>query len=323
VLERDGEEKARLALARALDALQDLLLRLGAEAAQRGQPIGLGRGLELVQAADAELLVQHANLGQAEVGNAEELEDAGGELRAQLVEVARAPFARQLLDDRGGRLANAGRLDQRAGGDQLAGVAVLRAQRARGALESERLETIRFRQFEVARDLIERSGDFELVHSHPLLSSMLMQARDRLVNRLIVALDRSSRDDILRLADQLHGAGVTILTSIDDAELHRIGFAGTALENAVRLARLAQSCGLGAVVASPQEIAAIREACGGELRIIAPGIRPAGSDAGDQRRTMTPAAAIAAGADTIVVGRPITDARDPRAAALEVIESLV
>ena len=231
---------------------------------------------------------------------------------------------------------------------------------------------------------------------------MLMQARDRLVNRLIVALDRSSRDDILRLADQLHGAagalkiglqafvangpsivreivargervfldlkihdipntaqhavaeaaalgaaivtvhaaggeammracarddivvaGVTILTSIDDAELHRIGFAGTALENAVRLARLAQSCGLGAVVASPQEIAAIREACGGELRIIAPGIRPAGSEAGDQRRTMTPAAAVAAGADTIVVGRPITDARDPRSAALEVIESLV
>ena len=118
-------------------------------------------------------------------------------------------------------------------------------------------------------------------------------------------------------------AGVTILTSLDDAELPPIGFAGSTIDNAVRLTRLAQKCGLRAVVASAREIAAIREACGGELVIIVPGIRPAGSNAGDQRRTITPAAAIAAGADTIVVGRPITDARDPRAAALELLESLV
>ena len=118
-------------------------------------------------------------------------------------------------------------------------------------------------------------------------------------------------------------AGVTILTSLDEAELQRIGFPGTLVENAVRLARLAQSCGLRAVVSSPREIAAIREACGGELRIITPGIRPAGSDAGDQRRTTTPAAAIAAGADYIVIGRPVTDARDPRAAALDVVDSLL
>ena len=90
----------------------------------------------------------------------------------------------------------------------------------------------------------------------------------------------------------------------------------------MRLAQLAQSCGLGGVVASPREIAAIREACGSGLAIVTPGIRPAGSDAGDQRRTTTPAAAVAAGADYIVVGRPITDARDPRAAALAVVESL-
>ena len=76
-------------------------------------------------------------------------------------------------------------------------------------------------------------------------------------------------------------------------------------------------------LASPQETAAIRDACGKELVIVAPGIRPKGSDAGDQRRITTPAAAVAAGADCIVVGRPITDARDPRAAALELIESLV
>jgi orotidine-5'-phosphate decarboxylase len=105
--------------------------------------------------------------------------------------------------------------------------------------------------------------------------------------------------------------------------LPRIGFAGSALDNAVRLARLAQSSGLRGVVASPHEIAAIREACGGDLRIVVPGIRPEGSDAGDQRRTKTPAAAIAAGADYIVVGRPVTDARDPRAAAMAIVDSLV
>ena len=224
-----------------------------------------------------------------------------------------------------------------------------------------------------------------------------MQATDR----LIVAIDRSSRDEILRLADALHGAagilkiglqafvangpsivreviarganvfldlkihdipntakhavaeaaslgvamvtvhtaggeamlracavdstlvlGVTILTSLDDSELQRIGFNGTSLDNAVRLARLAQSSGLRGVVASPHEVAAIRDACGGETRIVVPGIRPEGSEAGDQRRTMTPAAAIAAGADYIVVGRPVTDAADPRAAALAIVESL-
>ncbi|MEK6374471.1 MAG: orotidine-5'-phosphate decarboxylase [Acidobacteriota bacterium] len=231
-----------------------------------------------------------------------------------------------------------------------------------------------------------------------------MQSRDR----LIVALDRSSRDDILRLADQLHGVagalkiglqafvangpsivreiigrgervfldlkihdipntaqhaveeaaglgaamvtihiaggeammracveaadrlkpvptllGVTVLTSLGEPELQRVGFHGTPLENSVRLARLAQASGLRGVVASPQEIAAIREACGGELVIVTPGIRPPGSDAGDQRRTTTPAAAIAAGADYIVVGRPITDARDPRAAAAGLVDSLL
>ncbi|MEA2164379.1 MAG: orotidine-5-phosphate decarboxylase [Thermoanaerobaculia bacterium] len=224
-----------------------------------------------------------------------------------------------------------------------------------------------------------------------------MQSTDR----LIVAIDRSSRDEILRLADALDGAagvlkiglqafvtngpsivrevidrgakvfldlkihdipntakhavaaaaslgvemvtvhaaggsamlrdcaidstlvlGVTILTSLDDAELARIGFSGSALNNAVRLAKLAQASGLRGVVASPHEVAAIREACGNAMRIVVPGIRPEGSDAGDQRRTTTPAAAIAAGADYIVVGRPVTDASDPRAAALSIIDSL-
>lgn len=123
--------------------------------------------------------------------------------------------------------------------------------------------------------------------------------------------------------DSLLVLAVTVLTSLDDAELQRIGLAGTPVENAVRLARLAQSAGLRGVVASPHEIAPIREACGREFVILTPGIRPAGSDAGDQRRTMTPREAIAAGADYIVVGRPITSAADPRSAAQRIVEEMV
>jgi orotidine-5'-phosphate decarboxylase len=122
--------------------------------------------------------------------------------------------------------------------------------------------------------------------------------------------------------DSLLVLGVTVLTSLDDAELRRIGLAGTPVENAVRLARLVQSAGLRGVVASPHEIAPIRDACGRDFVILTPGIRPSGSDAGDQRRTMTPREAVAAGADYIVVGRPITSAADPRSAAQRIVEEM-
>lgn len=122
--------------------------------------------------------------------------------------------------------------------------------------------------------------------------------------------------------DSLLVLGVTVLTSIDDAELARIGFAGSPLDNAVRLARLTQDSGLRGVVASPLEICAIREACGEGFVILTPGIRPAGSDAGDQRRMMTPRDAVAAGADYIVVGRPITGAADARSAAQRIVEEM-
>jgi orotidine-5'-phosphate decarboxylase len=115
---------------------------------------------------------------------------------------------------------------------------------------------------------------------------------------------------------------VTILTSIDERELANIGFSGSAESNAVRLARLAAGCGVRGVVASPLEIAAIRAACGSGLTIVTPGIRPSGSDAGDQKRTMTPREAIAAGADYIVVGRPITGAKNRRDAAMRVIDEM-
>ncbi|HUP45105.1 MAG TPA: orotidine-5'-phosphate decarboxylase [Thermoanaerobaculia bacterium] len=115
---------------------------------------------------------------------------------------------------------------------------------------------------------------------------------------------------------------VTILTSLSDQELWQVGFHGRAAENAVRLATLAQQAGIRGVVASPLEIEAIREACGAEMTIVTPGIRSAGAAEGDQRRTLTPAGAIRAGADAIVVGRPITGAANRRDAALRIVEEM-
>lgn len=108
---------------------------------------------------------------------------------------------------------------------------------------------------------------------------------------------------------------VTILTSMDDAALRSIGIADGALTAAVRLATLAVDAGARAIVCSPQEVAAIRAAVPADITLITPGVRPAGSDAGDQKRIATPAQAIAAGADLVVIGRPITGAVDPGAAA--------
>lgn len=122
--------------------------------------------------------------------------------------------------------------------------------------------------------------------------------------------------------DTLLVLGVTVLTSLGEADLLQVGFGGSAIDNAVRLARLSQNCGLRGVVASPLEIEPIREACGRDFVILTPGIRPKGSDAGDQQRVMTPGDAVRAGASYIVVGRPITSAADPRSAALRVVEEM-
>ena len=111
--------------------------------------------------------------------------------------------------------------------------------------------------------------------------------------------------------------GVTVLTSIDEADLRATGVPGKALDQVLRLADLAVECGLRGLVCSPLEIAPLRQRFGREVTLVVPGIRPA-SVADDQKRTMTPAEAIAAGADFLVIGRPITAAADPRAAALSI-----
>jgi len=108
---------------------------------------------------------------------------------------------------------------------------------------------------------------------------------------------------------------VTVLTSLDENELRAIGLQATPAEQVVRLAKLTKDCGLAGVVCSPKEITLVREACGRDFLTVVPGIRPAGAAAGDQKRIMTPAEAAKAGADYIVVGRPILQADDPQGAA--------
>ncbi len=111
---------------------------------------------------------------------------------------------------------------------------------------------------------------------------------------------------------------VTVLTSLDEAALADTGVAGSPAEQALRLGRLAVESGADGLVCSPREVAMLRDALGPAVRLVVPGIRPAGSDAGDQARIMTPSDAVAAGADWIVVGRPITAAADPAQAAADI-----
>jgi len=120
--------------------------------------------------------------------------------------------------------------------------------------------------------------------------------------------------------------GVTVLTSMDAESLHATGVPATPASQVLHLAGMGLQCGLRGVVASPLEIHPLREKFGDSLVIITPGVRPAGSDAGDQKRVMTPAEAIRAGADHLVIGRPITSAPSPRdalrAIALEIETAL-
>lgn len=116
--------------------------------------------------------------------------------------------------------------------------------------------------------------------------------------------------------------GVTILTSLDDEDLNAVGYQNKVADQVVKMAKLAKNSGLDGVVCSPHEISLIKEACGNDFKLVVPGIRPAGSAKGDQKRIMTPFEAVKLGADYLVIGRPITGADDPADAARLIAEEI-
>ena len=116
--------------------------------------------------------------------------------------------------------------------------------------------------------------------------------------------------------------GVTVLTSMDSADLAEAGYAGAPRDLVLRRALQAREAGMGGIVCSPEEAKAVRAILGPNMALVTPGIRPSGSDKGDQKRVATPADALKAGASHLVVGRPITAAADPRAAALTILAEM-
>lgn len=129
------------------------------------------------------------------------------------------------------------------------------------------------------------------------------------------AASASGSNDLLLLA-------VTVLTSMDAAQLTSTGISMEPRDQVIRLAGLASSSGIGGIVCSPLEVTAIRENLGNALRIVTPGVRPTWAAAGDQKRVMTPVDAVKAGSDWLVIGRPITAAESPREAYSKVIAEL-
>jgi len=145
---------------------------------------------------------------------------------------------------------------------------------------------------------------------------------------LFMTLHAAGGPAMLRAAVEAKGQsrtkllGVTVLTSLDDSDLAATGQNGPAAAQVRRLALLTQAAGLDGVICSPQEVAMLRAACGANFLLVVPGIRPAGAALGDQKRAQTPHAAIEAGADYLVIGRPITEAPDPAAAARAILAEL-
>jgi len=128
------------------------------------------------------------------------------------------------------------------------------------------------------------------------------------------AMMTAAREAVAKAGKPPKLVAVTLLTSMGSADMADVGIAGGPQDAVARLARLAQSCGLDGVVCSPQEAAALRRQCGKDFLLVTPGTRPAGSGQDDQQRVATPREAVAAGADYLVLGRPITRASDPIAA---------
>lgn len=151
------------------------------------------------------------------------------------------------------------------------------------------------------RGIVATGANFATVHAYPKAMRTAAAARG---------------------ASSLKLLAVTALTSMDDADVAAAGYPETARALVERRAGEARAAGMDGIVASPAEAALVRRVVGPDIAIVTPGVRPQGSDAGDQRRTAEPGAAIAAGADYLVVGRPITTAPDPRAAADGIIAEI-
>jgi orotidine-5'-phosphate decarboxylase len=153
---------------------------------------------------------------------------------------------------------------------------------------------------EGVRSVARLGATFLTVHAYPQTMKAAVEARERGLQIL----------------------AVTVLTSYDDADLAAAGYGGSVAELVAKRAAQARDIGVDGLVCSAAEATKVRGIVGSKLALVTPGIRPAGADAGDQKRIMTPAAAVAAGADYLVVGRPITAAPDPKAAAQAIVEEI-
>ena len=136
------------------------------------------------------------------------------------------------------------------------------------------------------------------------------------------AMMRAALDAVKTVNPATRLIAVTMLTSLSDEDLPGLGLAPPAGDQVLRLAGLARQCGLDGVVCSAHEIGRLRRELGPDFLLVVPGIRPAGAALGDQRRVMGPKEALDAGADVLVIGRPVTAARDPALAARDIAESL-
>lgn len=136
------------------------------------------------------------------------------------------------------------------------------------------------------------------------------------------AMMRAAVDAARSISPSTRVIAVTMLTSLSDEDLPSVGLVPPVADQVLRLAALAQQCGLDGVVCSAHEISRLRRELGPDFLLVVPGIRPAGAAVGDQRRVMGPAEARDAGADILVIGRPITGAADPALAAQDIAQSL-
>lgn len=163
------------------------------------------------------------------------------------------------------------------------------------------------------------------LHDIPATVAGAARSLQRLAPEILTVHALGGPAMIRRAADQLPDtqiAAVTVLTSHTDTDLQLLGVAGPPSEAVLRLSVMAVDAGARALVCSPREVAAVRAAVGPDIRLITPGVRPAGSSADDQARTATPEATYAAGSDLLVIGRPITGAADPAAAAAGIAAGL-